>query len=75
MSCRGGTQIIGQRIQVGLRYAGQIITIEVNDTTLCVYDHSDQLMAAPITWNQTRPCALTACAWGLRDISSSAGWD
>jgi hypothetical protein len=28
VSCRGGTQIIGQRVQVGLRYAGQIVTIE-----------------------------------------------
>ena len=26
VSCRGGTQIIGQRVQVGLRYAGQIVT-------------------------------------------------
>jgi hypothetical protein len=44
VSCRGGTQIIGQRVQVGLRYAGQIVTIEVNDTTLRVYDHRDQLI-------------------------------
>jgi hypothetical protein len=34
VSCRGGTQIIGQRVQVGLRYAGQIVTIEVDETTL-----------------------------------------
>jgi hypothetical protein len=33
-----GTQIIGRRVQVGLRYAGQIVTIEVDDTTLRVYD-------------------------------------
>ncbi|MBV9060763.1 MAG: hypothetical protein JOZ09_16645 [Pseudonocardiales bacterium] len=44
MSCRGGTQIIGQRVQVGLRYAGQIVTIEVDDTTLRVYDHRDHLI-------------------------------
>ena len=44
VSCRGGTQIIGQRVQVGLRYAGQIVTIEVDETTLRVYDHHDQLI-------------------------------
>jgi hypothetical protein len=33
VSCRGGTQIIGQRVQVGLRYAGQIVTIEIDETT------------------------------------------
>jgi hypothetical protein len=38
VSCRGGTQIIGQRARVGLRYAGQIVTIEVDDTTLRVYE-------------------------------------
>lgn len=42
--CRGGTQIIGQRVQVGLRYAGQIVTIEVDDTTLRVYDQRNQLI-------------------------------
>jgi hypothetical protein len=44
VSCRGGTQIIGQRVQVGLRYAGQTVTIEVDETTLRVYDHRDQLI-------------------------------
>jgi hypothetical protein len=43
MSCRDGTQIIGQRVQVGLRYASQIVTIEVDETTLRVYDHRDHL--------------------------------
>ena len=44
VSCRGGIQIIGQRVQVGLRYAGQIVTIEVDETTLRVYDHHDHLI-------------------------------
>jgi hypothetical protein len=44
VSSRGGTQIIGQRVQVGLRYASQIVTIEVDDMTLRVYDHRDQLI-------------------------------
>jgi hypothetical protein len=52
---RGGrrghcTQIIGQRVQVGLRYAGQIVTIEVDDTTLRVYDQCEYLIeTAPRT--------------------------
>jgi hypothetical protein len=44
VSCRGGTQIIGQQVQVGPRYAGQIVTIEVDDTTLHVYDERDHLI-------------------------------
>jgi hypothetical protein len=44
VSCRGGTQIIGQRVQVGLRYAGQIVTIEIDETTLRVYDQHDHLI-------------------------------
>jgi hypothetical protein len=44
VSCRGGTQIIGQRIQVGLRYAGQIVTIEVDETTLRLYDQHEHLI-------------------------------
>jgi hypothetical protein len=44
VSCCGGTQIIGQRIQVGLRYAGQSVTIEVDATTLRVYDQRNQLI-------------------------------
>jgi hypothetical protein len=44
VSGRGGTQIIGQRVQVGLRYAGQIVIIEIDDTTLRVYDQRNQLI-------------------------------
>jgi hypothetical protein len=41
LSCRSGTEIIGQLLQVGLRYAGQIVTVEVDETTLPVYDQCD----------------------------------
>jgi hypothetical protein len=44
VSCRGGTHIIGQRVQVGLRYASQIVTIEVDETTPRLYDHRDHLI-------------------------------
>lgn len=40
----GGTQITGQRIQVGLRHAGRIVTIDVADTTLRVLDERDELI-------------------------------
>jgi hypothetical protein len=43
VSRRGGTQIIGQRIQVGLRYPGQIVTIEVAETTLRLYNQHKPL--------------------------------
>jgi hypothetical protein len=46
VSCRGGTQIIGQRVQVRLHYAGQIVTIELDETPLRVYDHRDHLIKA-----------------------------
>jgi len=44
VSCRGDTQIVGQRVQVGLRYAGQIVTIEVDDITLRVCKLSTRLV-------------------------------
>ncbi|MGH3673924.1 MAG: hypothetical protein ACRDSH_25365 [Pseudonocardiaceae bacterium] len=44
VSCRGGTQTIGQRVQVGLRYAAQIVTIDIDETTLRVYDHHEHLI-------------------------------
>jgi hypothetical protein len=42
VSCRGCTEIIDQCVQAGLRYAGQMVTIKVDETTLCVYDQHDQ---------------------------------
>jgi hypothetical protein len=39
-----GTQIISQRVQAGLRYASQIVNIEVDETTLRIYDHHDHLI-------------------------------
>jgi hypothetical protein len=41
VSCRRDTQIIGQRLKVALRYAGQIVTIEESTkTTLRIDDHA-----------------------------------
>ena len=47
VSCRGGTQIIGQRVQVRLGYAGQIVTIEVDETTLRIYDRNHLIRMFP----------------------------
>jgi hypothetical protein len=38
VSARGDTQVIGQRVPVGLRHAGRIVTIEIGDTVLRVFD-------------------------------------
>ena len=40
VSCRGGTQIISQRAQVGLYYASQIVAIDVDETTLRIYTNA-----------------------------------
>jgi len=44
VSARGSTQIIGQRVQVGLRHAGRIVTLEVGETVLQVLDERDDLI-------------------------------
>ncbi len=38
VSSRGGIQVTNQRVQVGLRHAGTIVSVEVQDTTLVVRD-------------------------------------
>jgi transposase InsO family protein len=44
VSCRGGIQVIGQRVQVGFRHAGTTVTIEVDDTVLRVLDQHDNIL-------------------------------
>lgn len=46
VSDSGCCNVIGQRIQVGLRHAGRIVTIEVDDTMLRAYDDHDELIAS-----------------------------
>jgi hypothetical protein len=38
------TMVIGQKLQVGLRHAGRIVTIELNDSTVRVLDERDELI-------------------------------
>lgn len=42
VSARGATQVTGQTVQVGYRYAGRVVTIEVDETVLRVFDESDE---------------------------------
>jgi transposase InsO family protein len=44
VSNRGGIQVVGQRVQVGFRYAGATVTIEVEDTVLRILDHHDEVL-------------------------------
>jgi hypothetical protein len=41
---RGGIQVARQRIHVGLPHAGQVVTIELGDTTLRVIDGNSELL-------------------------------
>ena len=45
VSSRGGIQVARQRIQVGLPHAGQVVTIELADTTLRIIDNQGELIA------------------------------
>jgi transposase InsO family protein len=44
VSCRGGIQVVGQRVQVGMPHAGQVVTVEVEDTTLRVLDEEETIL-------------------------------
>jgi transposase InsO family protein len=44
VSSRGGIQVARQRIQVGFGHAGQIVTIQLADTTLRVIDGNGELI-------------------------------
>jgi transposase InsO family protein len=44
VSCRGGIQVVGQRVQVGFRHAGATVTVEVDDTVLRILDQHDNVI-------------------------------
>jgi transposase InsO family protein len=49
-SARGSTQVIGQTVQVGLRHAGRIVTIEIHERSLRVLDdHEEVITTVPRT--------------------------
>jgi hypothetical protein len=44
VSSRGGIRVARQRVQVGLPHGGQIVTIDLGDTTLRVTDPDGELL-------------------------------
>jgi hypothetical protein len=44
VSCRGGIQVAGQRVQVGLPHAREVVTVEVDDTTLRISNASGTIL-------------------------------
>jgi hypothetical protein len=67
VSSRGGIQVARQRVQVGLPHAGQVVTVELGDTTLRVIDANGELLTtaprtAPARSAGSRPTAATTPA-------------
>ena len=49
VSSRGGIQVGGHRIQAGLSYAGQTVTIRLDDASLRIIDqHGELITTVPI---------------------------
>jgi len=44
VSAHGETQVIGQRVPVGRRYAGRLVTIEIGESTLFVFDETGTIL-------------------------------
>lgn len=44
VSCRGGIQVAGQRVQVGLTHAREVVTVEVDDTILRISNDSGTIL-------------------------------
>lgn len=44
VSAHGETQVIGQRVPVGRRYSGRLVTIEIGETTLFVFDETGTIL-------------------------------
>jgi transposase InsO family protein len=64
VSSRGGIQVARQRIQVGFSHAGQIVTIELGDTTLRVIDQHGELIT---TVSRSSTCEISRYkAYGSR---------
>lgn len=57
VSARGVTQVIGQRVPVGLRHAGRIVTIEIDETVLRVYDERGDTLINQIPRTSTKALA------------------
>ncbi|MFI6485129.1 IS481 family transposase [Nonomuraea sp. NPDC050663] len=52
VSCRGGFQVVGQKIQVGRVHARKILEVTVDDTHITVHDNGEPLRIVPRTTTQ-----------------------
>lgn len=66
VSSQGATQVINQRVLVGQRYAGQLVTIEIGETTLTVYDEHAHHVITQIPRTSTQPLTRFK-AYGVRN--------
>jgi hypothetical protein len=57
VSARGDTQVIGQRVPVGLRHAGRIVTIELGEDAIRVYDETGETLINQVPRTSTKPLA------------------
>jgi transposase InsO family protein len=57
VSAHGETQVIGQRVPVGRRYAGRLVTIEIGETTLFVFDETGTTLLNQIPRTSTKTLA------------------
>jgi hypothetical protein len=44
VSCRGGIQVISQRVQVGFAHRDTIVTVEIDETVMRLFDQHDRLI-------------------------------
>jgi hypothetical protein len=44
VSCRGGIQVINQRVQVGFGHRNTTVTVEIDETVLRLFNEHDKLI-------------------------------
>jgi hypothetical protein len=54
VSAHGETQVIGQRVPIGRRHAGRLVTIEIGETTLWIYDERGTVLINQIPRTSTK---------------------
>jgi hypothetical protein len=57
VSAQVETHVIGQRVPVGLRHAGRIVTVEIGESTLRVFDKRGDHLINQIPGTSTKPLA------------------
>ncbi|MDT7658964.1 MAG: hypothetical protein QOF38_3679 [Pseudonocardiales bacterium] len=57
VSSRGTTMVIDQKVPVGQQHTGRIVTIEINETVLRVYDERGSPLINTVPRTSTKPLA------------------